>query len=72
MLIVGADDKHLDFRAVLRVIGEDLQCTTVVQEHNATGRAYFLVVKPFHRLIVRPVLRRVAPLESAPGQRAPS
>jgi hypothetical protein len=50
-LVVGADDKHLDFRGVLRIIGDDLQCATVVHEHNATGRAYFTVVKPFHRRI---------------------
>ena len=57
-LVVGADDRHLDFRGVLRVVGDDLQCATVVQEHNATGRAYFTVVKPFHRRIVPALLRR--------------
>ena len=59
-LIVGADDKHLDFRGVLRMVGEDLQFNTVVHEHNPTGRAYFTVVKPFHRRIVPALLRRVA------------
>jgi hypothetical protein len=57
-LVVGADDRHLDFRGVLRVAGDELQCATVVQEHNATGRAYFTVVKPFHRRIVPALLRR--------------
>ena len=57
-VVVGADDRHLDFRGVLRVVGDDLQCATVVQEHNATGRAYFAVVKPFHRRIVPSMLRR--------------
>jgi hypothetical protein len=57
-LVVGADDKHLDFRGVLRVVGDDLQCATVVHQHNATGRAYFTVVKPFHRRIVPAMLRR--------------
>ena len=57
-LVVGADDRHLDFRGVLRIVGDDLQCATVVQEHNATGRAYFAVVKPFHRRIVPALLRR--------------
>ncbi len=57
-LVVGADDKHLDFRGVLRVVGDDLQCATVVHEHNATGKAYFTVVKPFHRRIVPALLRR--------------
>jgi hypothetical protein len=63
-LVVGADDKHLDFRGVLRVAGDDLQLATVVQQHNATGRAYFAVVKPFHRRIVPALLRRAA--RSAP------
>jgi hypothetical protein len=58
-LVVGADDKHLDFRGVLRVVGDDLQCATIVHQHNATGRAYFTVVKPFHRRIVPALLRRV-------------
>jgi hypothetical protein len=57
-LVVGADDQHLDFRGVLRVVGDDLQCATVVHQHNATGRAYFTVVKPFHRRIVPALLRR--------------
>ena len=57
-LVVGADDRHLDFRGVLRVVGDHLQCATVVHQHNATGRAYFAVVKPFHRLIVPALLRR--------------
>lgn len=57
-LVVGADDKHLDFRGVLRVVGDDLQCATVVHQHNATGTAYFAVVKPFHRRIVPALLRR--------------
>ena len=59
-LVVGADDKHLNFRGVLRVVGDDLLCATVVQHNNALGRAYFTVVKPFHRRIVPSLLRRVA------------
>ncbi len=43
---------------MLRVVGDDLQCATVVHHHNATGRAYFTVVKPFHRRIVPALLRR--------------
>jgi hypothetical protein len=64
-LVVGANDKHLDFRGVLRVVGDDLHCATVVNEHNAIGRAYFIVVKPFHRRIVPALLRRA--LSAAPS-----
>jgi hypothetical protein len=59
-LVLGADDKHLDFRGVLRVVGDDLQCATVVHAHNATGKAYFTVVKPFHRRIVPALLSRAS------------
>ena len=69
-LVVGADDKHLDFRGVLRVAGDDLQFTTVVHEHNATGRAYFAVVKPLHRRIVPALIRRTARLECRAEQLA--
>lgn len=67
-LVFGADDKHLDFRGVLRVVADDLQFATVVHERNATGRAYFALVRPFHRRIVPALLRRVARLEPAPVQ----
>jgi hypothetical protein len=65
-LVVGADDRHLDFRGVLRVTGDDLHFATVVQEHNATGRAYFTVVKPFHRRIVPALLRRAVRCTASP------
>ncbi len=63
IVVVGADDEHLDFRAVLRVVGDDLQCATVVHRHNAVGRAYFALVKPFHRRVVPALLRRAARAE---------
>ena len=36
----------------------ELVLVTVVQRHNAVGRAYFAVVGPFHRRIVPALLRR--------------
>jgi hypothetical protein len=60
VLVLGADDRHLDVRAVLRVAGDDLELTTAVQLHNRVGRAYFAVVKPFHRRVVPALLRRTA------------
>ncbi len=69
-LVVGAGDKHLDFRGVLRIVADDLQCATVVHQHNTTGRAYFAVVKPFHRAIVPALLRRAARRAAPPVPRA--
>jgi hypothetical protein len=63
VVVSGADDRHLDFRVVLTVRPTDdgaheLVLVTVVQRHNAVGRAYFAVVGPFHRRIVPALLRQ--------------
>jgi len=58
-LVVGFDDRHLDFRVVVDVArGEQVTATTVVKTHNLLGRVYLAVVLPFHRLIVRNMLQR--------------
>jgi hypothetical protein len=63
-LIVGEDDRHLDFRAsiLLRLEGPDyeLVATTVVHCHNWLGHSYLALIMPFHRLIVRSNLKRAA------------
>jgi len=61
-LILGEDDKHLDFKVSLLLeknnSGENvLVISTVVIFHNWFGRLYFLPVKPFHRLIVPAMLK---------------
>jgi hypothetical protein len=64
MELSGLDDAHLDFRALLRVRpegnGSRLTLTTAVRTHNRTGRVYLATILPFHKLIVRSMLRRVA------------
>ena len=41
-------------------IGNDLiDITTVVQYHNALGKAYFFFIKPFHRMIVPRVAKEL-------------
>jgi hypothetical protein len=65
-LVVGEDDRHLDFRAsvLLRLCadgsGDELVATTVVHCHNTLGRVYLALISPFHRLIVRSNLRRAS------------
>ena len=63
--MLGEDDKHLDFRVCLRVLG-DGQATlaTLVRFHNVWGRAYFACVRPFHGLVVKGMLRRAGPSRS--------
>ncbi|GLS30186.1 Protein of unknown function [Mesorhizobium albiziae] len=64
-IVLGLDDRHLDFRLVveLKELGEGLQevsATTLVAPHNWFGRAYLAVIMPFHRIIVPAMLARVA------------
>jgi hypothetical protein len=61
-IILGEDDRHLDFR--LSVLVEEtalcrrLVATTVVNFNHLGGRAYIAAIAPFHRLIVKSTLRR--------------
>jgi hypothetical protein len=63
-LIVGDNDKHLDFRiSIYRSTMHGVETVTVstaVEIHNAVGRLYMLVVKPFHRFIARTMMQRAA------------
>jgi hypothetical protein len=65
-LILGEDDRHLDFRLslLLRVrpdgSGDELVATTVVHCHNALGRVYLALIARFHRLVVTGNLSRAS------------
>jgi hypothetical protein len=63
-LVAGFDDKHLDFRVVVDVAaagpGQRVTATTLVLTHNLLGRVYLTTILPFHRLVVRALLRQVA------------
>lgn len=62
-VLMGADDRHLDFRVSVRVVTtadapSALVLRTTVRFHGALGRLYFIPVRPFHRRIVPVLLRR--------------
>jgi hypothetical protein len=63
-LVAGFNDRHLDFRVVVDVVGADgsrhVTATTLVLTHNLLGRTYLATILPFHRLIVPAMLRQVA------------
>lgn len=64
-IILGEDDRHLDFRlSLLCSSSEDGQravtLSTVVHCHNQLGRSYLFLITPFHRQIVRSMLSRAA------------
>lgn len=62
-IVVGEDDRHLDFRLSLSLQpapdGEtDLVATTVVHCNNGLGHIYLAAIMPGHKLIVRSLLRK--------------
>jgi hypothetical protein len=61
-ILLGLDDRHLDFRVSVRILEDAGRrrgvVSTLVRIHNALGRAYFGVVKPFHRIVVPAMMRR--------------
>jgi hypothetical protein len=65
-VVLGFDDKHLDFRVVVDSAaagagsGGMVTATTLVRLHNGLGRAYLTLILPFHILIARTSLARVA------------
>ena len=65
-VVLGEDDKHLNFRISLykgeSPLGQNtksLTISTTVTFHNWFGKLYFIPVKPFHRLIVPRMLKGI-------------
>ena len=62
-IVAGEDDKHLNFRvSIYREV--DLKTTvtvsTLVYYNNIFGKIYFAIVAPFHKLIVKSLLKNSA------------
>ena len=63
-IVLGFDDRHLDFRIVVesQPAGADatvVRLLTLVRRHNRLGRAYLAAILPFHKLIVASSLSRI-------------
>lgn len=63
-VVSGLDDGHLNFRALMRIEpdgnGSRITLTTAVATHNALGRIYLALIMPFHKLIVRSMVKQMA------------
>lgn len=59
-VILGEDDRHLDFRVSLLSDAGQLRVCTLVRPHNVFGWLYLLVVLPFHHLISAVMIGRMA------------
>lgn len=59
-VLVGSDDRHLDFRASVRCTRHTVDVVTYVEVHNLLGLLYLVPVRMVHAAIVRGMLRRAA------------
>ena len=65
-IVMAENDKHLYFRvSVLLRNNPDsgshsIYVTTIVQFHSILGKIYFVPVKPFHKIIVKNILKNLA------------
>ncbi len=59
-IILGTDDKHLNFRIGLYRREGRIFMSTWVRPHNRRGHAYLRLVMPFHILISRGAVARMA------------
>ncbi|MDW5317907.1 DUF2867 domain-containing protein [Rhizobium sp. PL01] len=70
--VLGFDDTHLDFRIVIDVrqageLAQRVSVTTLVRRKILLGKIYIAVITPFHRLIVKTMLARLARPVTAVG-----
>jgi len=60
-IMLGEDDQHLNYRVSVQLEREEEKCwviiSTVVTFNNWLGRAYFVPVKPVHKIIVPAMIR---------------
>ncbi|WP_298913133.1 DUF2867 domain-containing protein [uncultured Roseobacter sp.] len=63
-VVAGFDDKHLDFRVNILSVKGDVYLATWVHPHNIGGRLYLKAIMPFHILIARNALMRVATVDN--------
>ena len=56
-IIAGEDDSHLNFR--VSVLKEDgyLTLSTLVHYNSGFGKFYFFIVKPFHKMVVKGMIK---------------
>ncbi|MFI5587750.1 DUF2867 domain-containing protein [Amycolatopsis sp. NPDC051758] len=57
-LVAGVDDSHLSgYLTVEALPGARFRLGTIVHFHNRVGPAYFALIKPFHHLVIRGMLK---------------
>ena len=59
-VLLGFDDRHLDFRVAVVLRSGRASITTIVRWHNVGGRIYLCAIMPFHRAIAARLLEGIA------------
>ncbi|MBO6540134.1 MAG: DUF2867 domain-containing protein [Rhizobiaceae bacterium] len=57
-ILLGFDDRHLDFRISVLCRDNIAYAATWVRPHNLFGRVYLRLILPFHRWIMRDAVAR--------------
>ncbi len=58
-IIAGEEDKHLDFLVSFYKRDTTLIVTTLVKYNNIFGKIYMTFVKPFHKIVVKNMLKNL-------------
>ncbi|MDR2564828.1 MAG: DUF2867 domain-containing protein [Bifidobacteriaceae bacterium] len=67
-VVLGVDDKHLDFRVGIATAGGRVTVTTMLRLKSALGQLYWPVVSLFHPWLTRAMLRQ-AHVPASPPQK---
>lgn len=59
-IILGEDDRHLNFRVSINRYDDRLAISTWVHRNNWIGRVYLWIAHPFHHVLSRLFLSRTA------------
>lgn len=65
-VVLGADDSHLNFRALINDDKSDsynIKVITLVEYNNLKGKIYMSLIKPFHRHIVKRMVKNAHSLK---------
>lgn len=60
-VILGANEDHLNFRAIIDLKSSNKNnvfVTTLVEYNNSKGKIYMRIIKPFHRIVVRNMVKQ--------------
>ncbi|MEQ3498592.1 DUF2867 domain-containing protein [Tenacibaculum sp. SSH1-16] len=66
-VVLGANDTHLNFRAIVHNNHDpfyNINVITLVEYNNKKGEVYMKLIKPFHRLVVKRMVKNAYKLNN--------